>query len=119
MLATRKAAYHAWATMTSPLLVAFLVTLERAARGAGLTREDARRKSLPIIQQTLANYSRLGPEQSFSGPLIRGDAQTVAIHLAVLKKHPRVREVYMALARAALDALPVKNGNELERLLRD
>ena len=119
MLATRKAAYHAWATMTSPLLVAFLVTLERAARGAGLTREDARRKSLPIIQQTLANYSRLGPAQSFSGPLIRGDVQTVAKHLAVLKKHARVREVYMALARAALDALPVKNGNELERLLRD
>ena len=34
--ATRKAAYHAWATMTSPLLLAFLVTLEEAARAAGL-----------------------------------------------------------------------------------
>ncbi len=117
--AKRKAAYHAWATLTSPLLLAFLVTLEEAAHAAGLTPQDARRKSLPIIRQTLANYSRLGPAQSFSGPLVRGDAETVARHLAALKKHPGAREVYVALARAALRGLPVKNRDELERLLRD
>lgn len=114
----RKAAYHAWATLTSPLLLAFLVTLEEAARAAGFTRKDARRKSLPIIRQTLANYSRLGPAKSFSGPLIRGDAGTVAQHLAALKKHPGPREVYVALARAALRGLPVKNRARLRRLLR-
>jgi len=117
--AARKAAYHAWATLTSPLLLAFLVTLEEAARAAGLTRQDARRKSLPIIRQTLANYSRLGPAQSFSGPLVRGDAETVAQHLAVLKKHPGAREVYMVLARAAMRGLPVKNRDGLRQLLRD
>jgi predicted short-subunit dehydrogenase-like oxidoreductase (DUF2520 family) len=117
--AARKAAYHAWATMTSPLLLAFLVTLEDAARAAGLTRQDARRKSLPIIRQTLANYSRLGPAQSFSGPLVRGDAETVAKHLTVLKKHPGAREVYLALARAAMHGLPVKNQDELKQLLHD
>jgi predicted short-subunit dehydrogenase-like oxidoreductase (DUF2520 family) len=117
--AVRKAAYHAWATLTSPLLLAFLVTLEEAARAAGLTREDARRKSLPIIRQTLANYSRLGPAQSFSGPLIRGDGETVARHLSVLKKQPGAREVYVALARAALRGLPVKNRDRLRRLLED
>jgi len=117
--ASRKAAYHAWATLTSPLLLAFLVTLEDAARAAGFTRQDARRKSLPIIRQTLANYSRLGPAQSFSGPLVRGDAETVAKHLAVLKKHPGAREVYVVLARAALRGLPVKNRDGLKRLLRD
>ena len=116
--AARKAAYHAWATLTSPLLLAFLVTLEEAARAAGFTRKDARRKSLPIIRQTLANYSRLGPAKSFSGPLIRGDAGTVAQHLAALKKHPGPREVYVALARAALRGLPVKNRAGLRRLLR-
>jgi predicted short-subunit dehydrogenase-like oxidoreductase (DUF2520 family) len=116
--AARKAAYHAWATLTSPLLLAFLVTLEEAARAAGFTRKDARRKSLPIIRQTLANYSRLGPAKSFSGPLIRGDAGTVAQHLTALKKHLGPREVYVALARAALRGLPVKNRAGLRRLLR-
>jgi len=116
--ASRKAAYHAWATLTSPLLLAFLVTLEEAARAAGLTRQDARCKSLPIIRQTLANYSRLGPARSFSGPLVRGDAATVAKHLTVLKKNPGAREVYLALARAAMRGLPVKNREGLQRLLR-
>ena len=115
--AARKAAYHAWATLTSPLLLAFLVTLEEAARAAGFTRKDARRKSLPIIRQTLANYSRLGPAPSFSGPLVRGDAETVARHLSVLKKQPGPREVYVALARAALRGLPVKNQDALSGLL--
>ncbi len=119
LAAARKAAYHAWATMTSPLLLAYLVTLEEAAQAAGLTPEQARRKSLPIITQTLANYSRLGPAQSFSGPLVRGDAETVAKHLAVLKKHPGAREVYVALARAAMRGLPVKNRDGLKRLLRN
>jgi predicted short-subunit dehydrogenase-like oxidoreductase (DUF2520 family) len=116
--ASRKAAYHAWATMTSPLLLAYLVTLEEAARAAGLSRQDARRTSLPIIRQTLANYSHLGPAQSFSGPMVRGDAETVAKHLAALQKHPGPREVYVALARAALRGLPVKNQNELKRSLQ-
>lgn len=115
--ARRKAAYHAWATMTSPLLLAYLVTLEEAAREAGLAREDARRMSLPIIRQTLENYRSSGPAHSFSGPFIRGDAETVAKHLAILGKHPRTRAVYVALARTAVALLPVKNRQQLQRLL--
>ena len=115
--AARKAAYHAWATLTSPLLLAFLVTLEDAAVAAGLTRDDSRRKSLPIIRQTLENYARLGPNDSFSGPIIRGDVETVAKHLAALSKYPWAREVYVALARSALRRLPAKNRKHLSRLL--
>ena len=116
--AKRKSAYHAWATMTSPLFLAFLVTLEEAARAAGLTGEQARGMSLPIIRQTLTNYSTLGSAQSFSGPLVRGDAETVARHLEELKKQPGAREVYIALARAALRGLPIKNRKQLKRLLK-
>ncbi|MGA7292568.1 MAG: DUF2520 domain-containing protein [Terriglobales bacterium] len=116
--AKRKAAYHAWATMTSPLFLAFLVTLEEAARVAGFARDDARRKSLPIIRQTLANYSRLGPARSFSGPLIRGDSEIVATHLRLLKKNSKAREVYATLARVALQVLPIKNRKGIEKLLQ-
>jgi predicted short-subunit dehydrogenase-like oxidoreductase (DUF2520 family) len=118
ILPARKPAYHAWATMTSPLFLAFLVTLEEAARGAGLTPEDARRKSSPIIRQTLENYLRLGPGRSFSGPIIRGDVQTIAKHLIVLRKTREAGDVYRALVHSALRRLPVKNRKEIERLLR-
>ncbi len=117
--ARKKTAYHAWATMTSPLLLAYLVSLEEAAGAAGLSRKNARRMSLPIIVQTLANYGSLGSSHSFSGPFVRGDAATVAKHLAVLKKLSGARQVYKALARTALHGLPVKNRKELSRLLSD
>jgi predicted short-subunit dehydrogenase-like oxidoreductase (DUF2520 family) len=116
--ASRKAAYHAWATMASPLLIALLVTMEGASRAAGLKRQEARRKGLPIIRQTLENYSRLGPAKSFSGPFIRGDAETVKKHLALLTNYPSVRKVYVALAEAALRGLPVENRQALGKLLK-
>ena len=115
----RKAAYHAWATMTSPLLVAYLVTLEKAAHAAGVGREKARRMSLAIMRQTLENYARLGPGNSFSGPFVRGDVATVAKHMALLKRDPKVKAVYAALAQVTLDALPVRNREKLQRLLGD
>ena len=113
-----KAAYHAWGAFTSPLLVAALVTGEQVARAAGLTPSESRKKLLPIVRQTLENYGRLGPAGAFSGPLIRGDVETVRKHLRVLKKIPEAKEVYVALARAALRHLPAQQRRKLERTLR-
>jgi predicted short-subunit dehydrogenase-like oxidoreductase (DUF2520 family) len=113
-----KAAYHAWATLVCPLLVAALVTAEQVARAAGLSAASARKHMLPIVWQTLRNYARLGPAGAFSGPLVRGDAAVVRQHLPALKRIPEAREVYVALARSALRHLPVKNRRQLERILK-
>ena len=110
-----KAAYHAWGTFASPLLTAFLATTERVAAGAGARGKEARKRMLPILQQTLSNYVKLGAADSFSGPIVRGDVEIVKRHLHALRKIPAARDVYLALARAALHYLPVKN----RRLLRD
>jgi predicted short-subunit dehydrogenase-like oxidoreductase (DUF2520 family) len=114
----RKTAYHAWGAFTSPLLIALLVTGEKVARAAGLSTAQARRKALPILRQTLANYERLGPAGAFSGPIVRGDAQVVRQHLKELKKVSRAREVYGALARAGLQYLPARNRAELEKVFK-
>jgi predicted short-subunit dehydrogenase-like oxidoreductase (DUF2520 family) len=115
--ASRKSAYHAWSTFTSPLLLAFLVSSEEVARLAGLSTARARRSMIPIVQQTLANYASMGPDGAFSGPLIRGDAETVARHLNVLRRTPAARQVYLALARSALKHLPAADPKALKRLL--
>src|SRR5438034_1777412 len=72
-----KAAYHAFATMVCPLLLSLLACAEEAAGLAGISHRQARRRVLPIIRQTLRNYSELGLAKSFTGPLVRGDAQTI------------------------------------------
>jgi len=112
-----KAAYHAWGAFTSPLLVSALVTAERVARAAGLSAAEARKKMLPIVRQTIANYAKLGPAGAFSGPLVRGDAEIVRKHLETLKKIPEAKEVYLALAKSALRYLPVRQRKEVEEAL--
>ncbi len=112
-----KAAYHAWGTFASPLLTALLATMERIAEIAGVNRTVARRRMMPILRQTLANYNALGAPDSFSGPIIRGDIETIRRHLRVLKSVPAAREVYSSLARAALQYLPAKNKTALKRVL--
>ena len=113
----RKAAYHVWGMFASPLLLATLVTAEQAARLAGMSAASARRKMLAIVRQTVANYAALGPPAAFSGPIVRGDVETVRKHLAILKGNAEVYDVYSALARAALRYLPVRNRAKLTKAL--
>jgi len=114
----QKVAYHAWGMFASPLFTALLAASERVAGAAGSSRRLARERMLPILEQTLANYARLGAPGSFSGPIARGDIETVKKHLSVLRGVPAAREVYVALARVALRDLPAKNRVALEKILK-
>jgi predicted short-subunit dehydrogenase-like oxidoreductase (DUF2520 family) len=115
----QKDAYHAWGMFASPLLTALLVATERVATAAGVNRKAARRRMLPILKQTIANYARFGAASSLSGPFVRGDVATVRKHMQVLKSLPDAREVYVALSRVALRNLPAKNKAALEEMLNN
>ena len=112
-----KPAYHAWGTFASPLFTALLATTEDVAALAGVKGNQAKWRMLPILRQTLLNYAALGAAAGFSGPIIRGDVGTVRKHLRVLRSAPAAREVYLALARAALRYLPAKNKSRLKTVL--
>lgn len=100
----QKPLYHAMGAFASPLLVALLANAEVVGKAAGM--KDPRQSLAKIIQTTLENYLAHGAAASFSGPLVRGDADTVRKHLAALKNLPRQRDVYRALADSALRLLP-------------
>lgn len=113
-----KVAYHAWGTFASPLLTALLATTEHVAAAAGLNRREAKRRMLPILQQTLANYAALDAAGAFSGPLVRGDVETIRRHLRVLRKVPAAAEVYAALAKAAVRYLPGRRTRTVRKVLK-
>jgi predicted short-subunit dehydrogenase-like oxidoreductase (DUF2520 family) len=114
-----KAAYHAWGTFVSPLVTALLTTSEEVAKLAGVRPEEARSRMIPILRQTLANYEQFGAARGFSGPIIRGDVDTVKRHLGVLGRVPAAKRVYVALALAALEYLPAGNRKALRKVLAD
>jgi predicted short-subunit dehydrogenase-like oxidoreductase (DUF2520 family) len=112
-----KVAYHAFATMICPLLVSLLAASEKAAALAEISKTEARRRMMPIVRQTLRNYEKLGAAGAFSGPIVRGDVETIRAHLEVLTKAPSAKSAYMSLGRAALDFLPNRNRGQIARLL--
>jgi predicted short-subunit dehydrogenase-like oxidoreductase (DUF2520 family) len=121
VFAIRKSAktlYHALGSFSSPLLVATLVTAERVGHGAGLTASQTRKIMAPILRQTMKNYLESGAAAAFSGPIKRGDLNTVRRHLKELKRVSGASEVYRALVKSALIDLPSLNRKELFTLMQ-
>lgn len=116
--AESKVLYHAAGTLTSPLLVSAMTAAEEMARLAGLPREVAAKMTGVLAEATLSNVRKRGAGKSFSGPLARGDAGTIRLHLEALAKHPVLAGVYRALASQALESLPVKDRGEIAALLQ-
>jgi len=92
----QRVAYHAAATIASNHLVALLGQASRIAAEAGVPPEAL----LPLVRATLDNVETLGPEAALTGPVARGDADTVARHLDTLPAAEL--RAYRALAAEAL-----------------
>jgi predicted short-subunit dehydrogenase-like oxidoreductase (DUF2520 family) len=112
-----KVLYHAMGSFSSPMVVAVLALAERIAAAAGIPRSKIPAAMRPILLKTVENYLKNGAAAAFSGPINRGDVNTVRKHLAELQKVPLAREAYIALARAAVEMLPVKRKKELLKVL--
>lgn len=112
-----KVLYHALGSFSSPMVVATLVTAERVGRAAGLTQMQSRKVMSAILQQTIRNYLERDAASAFSGPIKRGDLETVRRHLNALKKVPDAAGVYRSLVKSALRDLPSMRKKDLLRLL--
>jgi predicted short-subunit dehydrogenase-like oxidoreductase (DUF2520 family) len=101
-LASRaKAVYHAGAVFASNYFVVVEAVAQRLLRHAGLSDADAWAALLPLVEGTFANLGRQEPAQALTGPVARGDVDTIARHVAALTEDDAA--LYQALGRAALD----------------
>ena len=76
--AAAKTVYHAASVFASNYLVTVMDAALRAYQAAGIAEPVARELAAPLAAQTLANVMRLGPRAALSGPIARGDVDTVA-----------------------------------------
>ena len=107
-----KPLYHLFGGFLSPFLVTMLSAAERLGRKAGLPSRQLPQIMRPIVMRTLENYFAKGAAASFSGPLVRGDVETIRKHMRALSKLPE-RELYRVLVREATRTLPVKRAKEI------
>jgi predicted short-subunit dehydrogenase-like oxidoreductase (DUF2520 family) len=112
--------YHAAAVMASNFLVALLSSSVGMMARAGLTEEEAVIGLLPLVRGTLDNIEQLGVSAALTGPIPRGDVDTVRLHLARLSDEERTLYCGLGLelvrlARAA--GLEEQRAEELRELL--
>ena len=102
--AAAKTVYHAASVFASNYLVTVLDAALRAYQAAGISESVARELAAPLAAETLANVMRLGPRTALSGPIARGDIDTVARQQRALDDWDApTGQLYRALADATFD----------------
>ena len=105
------AIYHAGAVAASNYLVTLIDFAVRHLQTLGAERNQALQALLPLVRGSLANIERLGIPAALTGPIARGDAQTVAGHVAALRtRKPELLELYRVLARQTIPLAQEQGG---------
>lgn len=97
-----RALYHAAAVLAGNAPLALLARATSLLEEAGVSREEAHRALAALLVGAASNAAAAGPASALTGPVVRGDADTVARHLAVLDADPSTRELYRRLALETL-----------------
>ena len=100
-----RALYHAAAVLAGGAQVALFAEAVRAFQAAtGSTEPEARAALLPLAKGALEALAAREPAQAITGPVPRGDAETLTLHLRALESHDaRTAALYRQLSRAALE----------------
>ena len=101
-----RAAYHAAAVFASNYVVALMAAAREVWTDAGLPAAAARPALAPLLQGAAENIAQHDLREALTGPIVRGDVETVRRHLAALGEG-ELATLYRALgARLLMLDLP-------------
>ena len=105
--------YHASLTIASNHLVTLVNDALALLGDAGVAEPN--RLAAPLLSASLDNVLRLG-DAALTGPVVRGDARTVAAHVAILSREaPDVLPSYVAMARRTAERAQASGRLSAER----
>ena len=98
-----KPRYHAAAVFASNFPTVLAALAVRLLGDAGVDREQAWSATRALLAAASANLDGRTPAAALTGPIARGDVDTVGRHLTALQQEPEALDAYVALSRVALD----------------
>lgn len=111
----QKLAVHLAAVFYSNFFTGLAQNAQVILRKAGIPDENLWKPFLPLIQATLENLSSQPPAAALTGPLKRGDIQTVERHLQFIAENlPAVLPMYIEISRSILELTPLPEEAQLE-----
>ena len=93
-----KALYHAASCVLSNYMVGLADLGMIMLQLSGLSEKEASRAAKPLMAGTLENIGKVGLPHALTGPIARGDVDTVERHLRALARLPKeIRKLYCEL----------------------
>jgi predicted short-subunit dehydrogenase-like oxidoreductase (DUF2520 family) len=99
----RKPAYHAAAVISSNFPVVLASVASHLLHDVGIPDASSYQAVESLMSGALANMKQTLPDDALTGPIMRGDAETVAKHLRALQGHATASDVYRVLSAAAVE----------------
>lgn len=122
--ASEKPYLHAAAVLASNYLVTLLAASGKTAGMGGLKPEETLNALLPLVRTTLDNVETKGTIKALTGPIKRGDIETVRLHLDLLGTNKELLSLYKKLGVETLQMaeeakiLSERKKSELYELLK-
>lgn len=108
-----KSLYHASACIVSNYLVTLMDIGICSLVQAGFNSEDATKLIAPLANGTLQNVLTKGTKTSLTGPISRGDINTIKTHLETISKEDKeLEQIYRLLGKRTIKI--VKQQNQLD-----
>ncbi len=119
--ASKKALYHCAASVLSNQVIAVLDSGYRMLEQVGFSKEEVLAATSSLITGNVANVIATGCENALTGPIERGDVQTVRKHLQCVPREDL--EMYVVLGKKLLAIAkrkhPEQNYDEMEQILSE
>jgi predicted short-subunit dehydrogenase-like oxidoreductase (DUF2520 family) len=94
-----KARYHLAASVASNFLVTLVALVQEVLHSIGIEAQTAFELMQPLMAGTWKNLQQQMPEEALTGPIVRGDVQTIEAHLATLRaRQPHLIPFYTTMA---------------------
>ena len=111
----RKPAYHAAAVISSNFPVVLASVAGHLLHDIGIPDASAYQAVDSLMSGAIANMKQSMPDDALTGPVIRGDAETVGKHLRALGGMQPAREIYRVLSNAAVE-IARRRGTDARKL---
>lgn len=115
-----KVKYHAACAITSNLVCGLLGESLRLLEECGFSKDEASEALAPLALANLKRILQVGPAMALTGPLERGDEQTIQNHLACFStdvEKQMYRMLSLLLLREAKDKNPQRDYSKIEEIL--
>ena len=97
-----KARYHAAAVIASNFPAVLAAVAIRLLHEAGVPNDQALPAVVSLMGAAASNLLERDPAEALTGPVVRGDAATIARHLDALTANPETLAIYRSVSKAAV-----------------